>query len=148
MILIYSYCFVVGYVEEEIAKLKLPRVEGSSAHHPFAFADFVRKRGLMLLTMGLCKSHCNGPNFNPSKVEIQKAKNIESAIFASTSNILGGGVSSQCGNAYRDRVRVVSMLLGNGDKSGRKLYRKVMSGLIIVDDLVRKTPLELLCWVD
>ncbi len=113
---------------------------------PFGFADFVRKRGLSLLTMGLCKSHCNGPNCSPSKGEIQKAKDIESAIFASTSNILDSSMS-QGGNAYRDRVRVVSMLLGN-EKSGRKLYSKVMSGLIIVDDLVRKTPLELLCWVD
>ncbi len=96
--------------------------------------------------MGLCKPYCNGPSHSPSMGEIQKAKDIESAIFTATNNMEDD--MPQCGNAYKDRIRVVSMLLGNGEKSGRKLYSKVMSGLIVVDDLVTKTPLELLCWVN
>ncbi len=97
--------------------------------------------------MGLCKSHCSGPTTrSPSKDETEKASEIESAIFAATSNMVDS--MPQGGNAYRDRVRVISMLLGNGEKSGQKLYRKVMNELIVVDDLVRKTPLELLCWVE
>ncbi len=112
----------------------------------FTFKDFVRKRGLSLLTMGLCKPHCSGPNQRPSKGEIEKAKDIESAIFTATNHIVDN--IHQCGDVYKNRIRIVSMLLGNREKSGRKLYSKVMSGLIVVNDLVTKSPLELLCWVN